>query len=294
MSVKCDVLFKRLQLNDRGVVEGHIDEVGALSTTVKFVYNDEGLDQAIEDTMIEILSKIEDLEASASNLVFEKVVSVTIHDDKYDPTRAGSSIGLVARDRQDYEWSWCMSDALYLVLTAKINALAKLLSLWLSRVVFWLSRSTRGQGANGITTKIKESEQMAQRETASGTLMDIKDQWKSQKSRTSHTMEEVSIGLIILDFLDFGISSSYQKKIPNFTPWRRSFPRVIQKIQNFTHHGGGLNRPDSFDTFCFFDLYYRKSKKSKIIQNFTHHHGGGLNRPDSFGEKRTQHITKTL
>ena len=94
LNVKCNVLFKRPQRNDRGVVEGHIDEVRTISTTVKFIYNDEGLDQAIEDTNREILLKIEDLEASASNLVFEKIVSMTIHYDKYDPTRAGSYIDL--------------------------------------------------------------------------------------------------------------------------------------------------------------------------------------------------------
>ena len=42
-------------------------------------------------------------------------------------------------------------------------------------------------------------------------------------------MEEVSIGLIVLDFLDF-LDLSKNKK---------------QK-QDFTHHGGGLNTPDSF------------------------------------------------
>ena len=90
MNVKCDVLFKRLQRNGRGVVKGRMDEVRTISTTVKFVCNEEGLDQVIEDTMKEIFLKIEDLEASSSNLVFEKVVPIPIHYDKYDPTRAGT------------------------------------------------------------------------------------------------------------------------------------------------------------------------------------------------------------
>ena len=55
---------------------------GLCQLTVKFAYNEEGLDQAIEDTM------------NQHNLVFEKVVSITIHYDKYDPTRAGSYIDL--------------------------------------------------------------------------------------------------------------------------------------------------------------------------------------------------------
>ena len=102
---------------------------GLCQLTVKFAYNEEGLDQVIEDTMKEIFLKIEDLEASSSNLVFEKVVPIPIHYDKYDPTRAGSSIGRVARDRQILCGSVAHAHALKLLLAAKVNALAKLLSL---------------------------------------------------------------------------------------------------------------------------------------------------------------------
>ena len=40
------------------------------------------------------LLKIQDLEGTQSNFVFKKFVSITIHFDKYDPTRAGRYIEL--------------------------------------------------------------------------------------------------------------------------------------------------------------------------------------------------------
>ena len=53
------------------------------------IHNEDDLTQAIEDSVKQILLQIEKLEATKSNLKFKKVVSITIHYDEYDPTRAG-------------------------------------------------------------------------------------------------------------------------------------------------------------------------------------------------------------
>ena len=58
------------------------------------IHNEDDLTQAIEDSVKQILLQIEKLEATKSNLKFKKVVSITIHYDKYDPTRAGRYIDL--------------------------------------------------------------------------------------------------------------------------------------------------------------------------------------------------------
>ena len=55
------------------------------------ISNEDELTQALEDSVEQILLN---LEASASNLRFKKILSVTIHYDKYDPTRAGRYIEL--------------------------------------------------------------------------------------------------------------------------------------------------------------------------------------------------------
>ena len=58
------------------------------------IHNEDDLTQAIEDSVKQILLQIEKLEATKSNLKFKKVLSITIHYDKYDPTRAGRYIDL--------------------------------------------------------------------------------------------------------------------------------------------------------------------------------------------------------
>ena len=58
------------------------------------IHNEDELTEAIEDSVKQILLQIEKLEALASGLKFKGIVSITIHYDKYDPTRAGKYIAL--------------------------------------------------------------------------------------------------------------------------------------------------------------------------------------------------------
>ena len=50
--------------------------------------------QVLEDSIKQILLRIQNLEASASNLRFKKILTIPIHYDKYDLTRAGRYIEL--------------------------------------------------------------------------------------------------------------------------------------------------------------------------------------------------------
>ena len=46
------------------------------------IHNEDELNQALENSVQQILLKIQDLEGTQSNLVFKKIVSITIHVDK--------------------------------------------------------------------------------------------------------------------------------------------------------------------------------------------------------------------
>ena len=88
LNIRCSGLFERP--TDDGLVE----EIYNLPATRFNIHNEEELTQAIEDSVKQILLQIEQLEGSRSNLVFKKIISIEIHYDKYDPTRAGIYIDL--------------------------------------------------------------------------------------------------------------------------------------------------------------------------------------------------------
>ena len=50
------------------------------------MHNEDELTQALEDSVKQILLQIQNLEASTSNLRFKKIISITIHHDKFDST----------------------------------------------------------------------------------------------------------------------------------------------------------------------------------------------------------------
>ena len=88
LNIRCTGLFERP--TDDGLVE----ETYNLPATRFNIHNEDELTQAIEDSVKQILLQIEQLEGSRSNLVFKKIISIEIHYDKYDPTRAGLYIDL--------------------------------------------------------------------------------------------------------------------------------------------------------------------------------------------------------
>ena len=82
------------QYNDGGNEIGSQELIYALPSTRFNISNEDELTQAIEDRAKQILLQIQNLEASASHLRFKKILTITIHYDKYDPTRAGGYIEL--------------------------------------------------------------------------------------------------------------------------------------------------------------------------------------------------------
>ena len=65
-----------------------------LRSTRCSIENKEDLDDALETTVKEIILQIEKLEGTRSNLGFKAIISITIHFERYDPTRAGKYIEL--------------------------------------------------------------------------------------------------------------------------------------------------------------------------------------------------------
>ena len=58
------------------------------------IQSEEDVDDALVKSVKQILLQIEKLEGTRSNLKFKRIISITVHYDKYDPTRAGRNIDL--------------------------------------------------------------------------------------------------------------------------------------------------------------------------------------------------------
>ena len=87
-------LFEKPESDDGGNEIGSQELVYALPSTRFNISNEDELIQALEDSVKQILLQIHNLEASTSNLRFKNILSITIHYDTYDPTRAGRYIEL--------------------------------------------------------------------------------------------------------------------------------------------------------------------------------------------------------
>ena len=94
LNIRTEGLFEKPDYDDGGNEIGSQELVYALPSTRFNISNEDELTQASEDSVKQILLQIQNLEASASNLRFKKILSITIHYDKYDPTRAGRYIEL--------------------------------------------------------------------------------------------------------------------------------------------------------------------------------------------------------
>ena len=86
--------MEKPEYDDGGDELGSQELVYALPSTRFNISNEDELTQALEDSVKQILLQIQNLEASTSNLRFKKILSIPIHYDKYDPTRAGKYIEL--------------------------------------------------------------------------------------------------------------------------------------------------------------------------------------------------------
>ena len=92
-NIKTEGLFEKPEYNDGGNKLGNQELVYTLPSTRFNISNKDELTQALENNVKQILLQIQNLEASTSNLRFKKILTITIHYDKYDP-RAGRYIEL--------------------------------------------------------------------------------------------------------------------------------------------------------------------------------------------------------
>ena len=94
LNIRTETLFEKPEYDDGGDEIGSQELVYALPSTRFNISNEGDLTQAVEESVKQILLKIQNLEASTSNLRFKKILTITINYDKYDPTRAGRYIEL--------------------------------------------------------------------------------------------------------------------------------------------------------------------------------------------------------
>ena len=94
LNIRTEALFEKPEYDDGGNEIGSQELVYALPSTRFNISNEDELTQALEDSVKQILLQMQNLEASASNLRFKKILTITIHYDRYDPTRAGRYIEL--------------------------------------------------------------------------------------------------------------------------------------------------------------------------------------------------------
>ena len=94
LNIRTEGLFEKPVYDDGGNELGSQELVYALPSTYHPIHNEYELTQALEDSVIQIRLQIQNLEGSTSNLRFRTILSITIHYDKFDPTRAGSFIEL--------------------------------------------------------------------------------------------------------------------------------------------------------------------------------------------------------
>ena len=94
LNIRTEGLFEKPEYDDGGNELGSQELAYALPSTYFPVHNQDELTQALEDSVIQIRLQIQNLEGSTSNLRFKNILSITIHYDKFDPTRAGSYIEL--------------------------------------------------------------------------------------------------------------------------------------------------------------------------------------------------------
>ena len=94
LNIRAEGLFKKQNVEEDEEEVAETEQSYHLPATRYNISNEEELTDALEDSTRQILLKIQDLEGTKSNLNFQKILSITLHFDKYDPTRADSFIEL--------------------------------------------------------------------------------------------------------------------------------------------------------------------------------------------------------
>ena len=94
LNIRTEGLFEKPEYDDGGTELGSQEPIYALPSTYYPIHNQDELTQALEDSVKQILLQMQNLEGSTSNLRFKNIFSITIHYDKFDPTRAGRFIEL--------------------------------------------------------------------------------------------------------------------------------------------------------------------------------------------------------
>ena len=83
LNIRTDALFEKPEYDDGGNEIGSQELVYALPSTRFNISTEDELTQALEDSFKQILLQLQNLEASASNIRFKHILSITIHYDKY-------------------------------------------------------------------------------------------------------------------------------------------------------------------------------------------------------------------
>ena len=94
LNIRAEGLFNRPDSDEDEEEHEEREVLYKLPSTRFNVQSEDDLKQAIEDSSKQILLQIEKLQGTSSNLQFKTITSITIHCDKYDPTRAGRYIDL--------------------------------------------------------------------------------------------------------------------------------------------------------------------------------------------------------
>ena len=91
LNIRTEALFEKPKYDDGGNEIGSEELVYALPSTRFNISNEDEQTQALEDSVIQIRLQIQNLEASTSNWIFKKILSITIHYDRYDQQEQGDT-----------------------------------------------------------------------------------------------------------------------------------------------------------------------------------------------------------
>ena len=127
LNIRTEGLFEKLEYDDGGNELGRQELVYALLSTRFNISNEDELTQALEDSVIQIRLQTQNFEGSTSNLRFKEILPITIHYDRYGPTRAGRYIELrewiklekacINRKNRDQKcFKYCIQSIVYVII----------------------------------------------------------------------------------------------------------------------------------------------------------------------------------
>ena len=93
-NIRTEIFFEKSEYDNGGNEIGNQEFIYILSLSCFNISNEDELSQILENSIKYILLQIQNLEISTSNLHVKKILLITIHYNKYDPTKAGKYIEL--------------------------------------------------------------------------------------------------------------------------------------------------------------------------------------------------------